>query len=221
MISVKLFVLVALVGVALAYQPGQYIPKSFYIIDHFGKKSDLVYVRNRRDIMEPLLRIRRGGGSSGAYSSASSHASASAGSSAGGSTGGSGGGNLPYYGVDYIPNVAQGLSQIQGQVQDLLNNIASNAGGGTGAHSFAGSTSSTNAGNGASGPSSGSSYGGLGSGHDAGYNGPVLFSRFGEAEGSGVHVSGEAAGPNAAFSQSSSSVDSQGKIKYSVQSGKY
>ncbi|XP_030751479.1 keratin, type I cytoskeletal 10-like isoform X2 [Sitophilus oryzae] len=191
MISVKLFVLVALVGVALAYQPGQYIPKSFYIIDHFGKKSDLVYVRNRRDIMEPLLRIRRGGGSSGAYSSASSHASASAGSSAGGSTGGSGGGNLPYYG------------------------------GGTGAHSFAGSTSSTNAGNGASGPSSGSSYGGLGSGHDAGYNGPVLFSRFGEAEGSGVHVSGEAAGPNAAFSQSSSSVDSQGKIKYSVQSGKY
>lgn len=53
------------------------------------------------------------------------------------------------------------------------------------------------------------------------YYRPVLFSRFGEAQGTGVHVSGQAQGPNAAFSSSSSSVDDQGKIKYSVQSGKY
>ncbi|XP_076271983.1 uncharacterized protein LOC143203631 isoform X4 [Rhynchophorus ferrugineus] len=175
-----LFVLVALFGVALCYQAGQYVPKSFYIIDQFGRKSDLVYVRNRRDIMEPLLRIRRAGG----YASASSHASASASASSG-----SGGGGGQYYG---------GAPQ-----------------------AFAGASSSSNAGVGGYGPASGQSYGGLGSGHDAGYNGPILFSRFGEAEGSGIHVSGQAAGPNAAFSSSSSSVDSDGKIKYSVQSGKY
>ncbi|XP_076271981.1 uncharacterized protein LOC143203631 isoform X2 [Rhynchophorus ferrugineus] len=204
-----LFVLVALFGVALCYQAGQYVPKSFYIIDQFGRKSDLVYVRNRRDIMEPLLRIRRAGG----YASASSHASASASASSG-----SGGGGGQYYGGDYVPNVAQGLSQIHGQVQDLLNNIASGVGA---PQAFAGASSSSNAGVGGYGPASGQSYGGLGSGHDAGYNGPILFSRFGEAEGSGIHVSGQAAGPNAAFSSSSSSVDSDGKIKYSVQSGKY
>lgn len=50
---------------------------------------------------------------------------------------------------------------------------------------------------------------------------PILFSRFGEAEGSGVKVTGSAAGPRAAYSSSSSSIDSNGKIKYSVQSGKY
>ncbi|XP_066250630.1 filaggrin-2-like [Euwallacea similis] len=104
---------------------------------------------------------------------------------------------------------------IIGQVQSFLNNIPGAV------QSFARAGSSNNAGFGVGGPSSGQSYGGLGSGQQAGYQGPILFSRFGEAQGTGVHVSGQAAGPNAAFASSSSSIDDQGKIKYSVQSGKY
>lgn len=58
---------------------GEYVPKSFYIIDENGQKSDVVFIRNRREI--PLLRVRRGGGSS-AHSSAQSSASAGAGADA-------------------------------------------------------------------------------------------------------------------------------------------
>lgn len=50
---------------------------------------------------------------------------------------------------------------------------------------------------------------------------PALFSRSGEGVGKSVQVTGHAQGPNGAFSSSSSSVDSDGKVKYSVQSGKY
>ncbi|XP_066155267.1 uncharacterized protein hui [Euwallacea fornicatus] len=104
---------------------------------------------------------------------------------------------------------------IIGQVQSFLNNIPEAV------QSFARAGSSDGVGFGTGSSSSGRSYGGLGSGQQAGYQGPILFSRFGEAQGSGVHVSGQAAGPNGAFASSSSSIDDQGKIKYNVQSGKY
>ncbi|KAL1516658.1 hypothetical protein ABEB36_000541 [Hypothenemus hampei] len=175
MISGKLYVFILIFGVSVAYGPGDYVPKSFYVIDQFGHQSDKVQFRNRREIMPnpSLSRVRRGGGAyAGSYSGS-------------------------------------------GQIPDGFFDAAG------GANAFAGSTSSANSGFGPGGPSSGKSYGGLGSGQSAGYKGPILFSRFGETEGTGIHVSGQAQGPNAAFASSSSSIDGQGKIKYSVQSGKY
>ncbi|CAG9770946.1 unnamed protein product [Ceutorhynchus assimilis] len=207
MICGKLFVFfVIAVGLTLAYAPGEYIPKSFYLIDQFGHESAPIYIRNRRELLNPLIRVRRGN----SYTSSSSSASASSGANSGG--------GAPIYLGDYAPNVEH-PSDIIGHVQSLLNNIPGGAGG-AGTHSFASSSSSSNAGNGGH-PASGGSYGGLGAGHDAGYTGPVLFSRFGEAEGTGVQVSGAAQGNKGAFSSSSSSIDGNGKIKYSVQSGKY
>ncbi|XP_050300770.1 uncharacterized protein LOC126739236 isoform X2 [Anthonomus grandis grandis] len=186
MILGKLFVFTVVLGVSIAYaSPADYIPKSFYLIDQEGHQSAPVSVRNRRDLMDNLSRVRRGGGY--ASSGASSHASASA--SSGSFAGTGSGGNF--------------------------------GGAGGSGSAFASSSSSSNSGLGGAGTGAGQSYGGLGSGQDAGYHGPVLFSRMGEAEGTGVHVSGQAAGPNAAFASSSSSIDDKGKIKYSVQSGKY
>nr|CAI5832545.1 unnamed protein product [Callosobruchus analis] len=54
--------------------------KSFYVIDKDGHQSDVVYIRNRRDILEPLIRMRRGsgGGENGGQASSSAQASASA-----------------------------------------------------------------------------------------------------------------------------------------------
>lgn len=185
---VLVFVLVV-VTASCVYGGGDYVPKSYYVIDHFGHQSQPVYVRSKRDLMNiiPLFRVKRGGGgsaSSGSYASAGSSANA-----------GAGAGAPVYFNEDQIANLAN-PEHILGQVQNLINNIPG-------------------------GPASGHSSGGLGAGQQAGYQGPVLFSRFGEAQGTGVHVSGQAQGPNAAFSSSSSSVDDQGKIKYSVQSGKY
>ncbi|CAH1968209.1 unnamed protein product [Acanthoscelides obtectus] len=86
--------LLALAGSTLAYA-GQYIPKSFYVIDRQGHQSDVVYIRNRRDILEPLIRMRRGSdvGGNGAQASSSAHASASANAGAGGI--GAGGEGIP------------------------------------------------------------------------------------------------------------------------------
>ncbi|XP_050300769.1 glycine, alanine and asparagine-rich protein-like isoform X1 [Anthonomus grandis grandis] len=212
MILGKLFVFTVVLGVSIAYaSPADYIPKSFYLIDQEGHQSAPVSVRNRRDLMDNLSRVRRGGGY--ASSGASSHASASA--SSGSFAGTGSGGNFG----EYFPQVFPDPAVFFGELQNLVNNIPKGAGGSGSA--FASSSSSSNSGLGGAGTGAGQSYGGLGSGQDAGYHGPVLFSRMGEAEGTGVHVSGQAAGPNAAFASSSSSIDDKGKIKYSVQSGKY
>lgn len=79
---------------------GEYVPKSYYVIDHSGHKSDVIYVRSRRDLL-PLLRPRRtpGGGSSAsssAHASASASASSSAGASSGGNSGSGAGENTNY-----------------------------------------------------------------------------------------------------------------------------
>lgn len=37
---------------------GEFIPKSYYIIDQNGHKSDVIELRNRRDLL-PILRARR------------------------------------------------------------------------------------------------------------------------------------------------------------------
>lgn len=50
---------------------------------------------------------------------------------------------------------------------------------------------------------------------------PAIFSRSGEAQGNAVHASGQASGPNGAFSSTSVSSDSNGKVTYSTKSGKY
>lgn len=63
---------------------GEYVPKSYYVIDHFGHQSRPVYVRSKRDLMNiPLFRVKRGGSaSSGSYASAGSSANAGAGAGA-------------------------------------------------------------------------------------------------------------------------------------------
>lgn len=58
-----------------AYIGAEYVPKSYYIIDRFGRKSDVVYLRNKRAIdLVPLLRARRMASSSGSGSSSYSGA---------------------------------------------------------------------------------------------------------------------------------------------------
>ncbi|XP_008200073.1 keratin, type I cytoskeletal 10 isoform X3 [Tribolium castaneum] len=192
-------IFVALVSCVLAYS-GEFVPKSYYIIDQDGHKSDVVYFRSKRDVESfPLFRVKRGGGSSSSsQSSASSSSSSGAGFGAGG--GGAGGGGIPF----------------QGGSAKLASSTGGGGGGGSGAfaHSFASSSSS-----GSSGIPSG--FGGVGGTAGPGYKGPILFSRFGEDTGNGVKVSSSAQGPRGAFSSSSSSIDSDGKIKYSVKSGKY
>ena len=70
------------------------MPKSYYVIDHDGHKSDVVYFRSKRDVeLFPLLRMKRGGGSS-ASSQSSAQASASSNSNSGS---GGGGGGAPFY----------------------------------------------------------------------------------------------------------------------------
>ncbi|XP_018564111.1 alanine and glycine-rich protein-like isoform X6 [Anoplophora glabripennis] len=161
--------LIAFCGAALAFS-AQYVPKSVYLIDENGQQSDVVLIRDRREI--PFLRVRRGGGSS-------AHASADSSASAGG------------------------------------------GGSGAGASSFASASSSSSAGGGSGGGYGNTGYaGGLGAGHPAGYDGPILFSRVGETEGSGGHVSSAALGSRGAFSSSSISTDGE-KVKYASQSGKY
>nr|XP_023015156.1 fibroin heavy chain-like [Leptinotarsa decemlineata] len=208
--AVTVYLVLAFVGATWAFS-GQYIPKSFYVIDHEGHRSDVVPIRTRRDILKPLLRFRRGygaGGGSGA--SASSHASA-------GSSAGAGGG-VPYFG-DFDPGL------VFPDFTNFAQNFPAGFGGGSGgakggAHSFASSSSSSSSGTG-SGYGNQGHAGGLGAGQGVGGRGPVLFSRFGEDKGTGVEVSGAAQGPQGAFSASSSSIDSEGNIKYSVQSGKH
>ncbi|CAH1968207.1 unnamed protein product [Acanthoscelides obtectus] len=220
---------------------GQYIPKSFYVIDRQGHQSDVVYIRNRRDILEPLIRMRRGSdvGGNGAQASSSAHASASANAGAGGI--GAGGEGIPGFpggfpGPGGFPTGFNGHDYSNPSAfLDQLSSFASNfpgafggpggIGGGQG-KSFA--TSGSFASGGGQGSGSGTGYGtgsegGVGGhqGHQAGYNGPILFSRFGETEGRGAQVSASAEGPHAAFSSSSTSVDGNGKVKYSVKSGKY
>ncbi|XP_018564107.1 glycine-rich cell wall structural protein 1.8-like isoform X2 [Anoplophora glabripennis] len=180
--------LIAFCGAALAFS-AQYVPKSVYLIDENGQQSDVVLIRDRREI--PFLRVRRGGGSS-AHASADSSASA-----------------------DFIPNI--------GNLADLARNIPTGGGGGSGAgaSSFASASSSSSAGGGSGGGYGNTGYaGGLGAGHPAGYDGPILFSRVGETEGSGGHVSSAALGSRGAFSSSSISTDGE-KVKYASQSGKY
>lgn len=50
---------------------------------------------------------------------------------------------------------------------------------------------------------------------------PALLSRFGEGVGGDVGASSSAIGQRGAFSSSSTSVDSDGNVKYSVKAGKY
>ncbi|EEZ99583.1 hypothetical protein TcasGA2_TC001569 [Tribolium castaneum] len=214
-------IFVALVSCVLAYS-GEFVPKSYYIIDQDGHKSDVVYFRSKRDVESfPLFRVKRGGGSSSSsQSSASSSSSSGAGFGAGG--GGAGGGGIPFQGgSDYFPGfIDPGFAEFFNSNFDALAKLASSTGGGGGggsgafAHSFASSSSS-----GSSGIPSG--FGGVGGTAGPGYKGPILFSRFGEDTGNGVKVSSSAQGPRGAFSSSSSSIDSDGKIKYSVKSGKY
>ncbi|XP_018564106.1 keratin, type II cytoskeletal 1-like isoform X1 [Anoplophora glabripennis] len=194
--------LIAFCGAALAFS-AQYVPKSVYLIDENGQQSDVVLIRDRREI--PFLRVRRGGGSS-AHASADSSASAGA---------GGGGGGAPINFDDFIPNI--------GNLADLARNIPTGGGGGSGAgaSSFASASSSSSAGGGSGGGYGNTGYaGGLGAGHPAGYDGPILFSRVGETEGSGGHVSSAALGSRGAFSSSSISTDGE-KVKYASQSGKY
>ncbi|KAJ8954071.1 hypothetical protein NQ318_004376 [Aromia moschata] len=287
-------VLAALASAALAFS-GQYIPKSVYLIDADGHKSDVVYIRDRRDLQQiPLLRVRRGGGGGGGQSYASSSAQAS--SSAGGygngggysSGGGGGGGGAPANFADFIPDFSSDLANLADNIHSAIG-----SGGQAGASSLASASSSASSGVGSGYGNSGHA-GGLGSGTPGGKhryklvrnlhtrrptsrftpralggptkrhppcpwptpplipkaprvlkraskranllrrlvdidlrlkdslrpNTPVLFSRFGEAEGSGVQASGAAQGPQGAFSSTSTS-SKDGKVKYSVQSGKY
>lgn len=44
--------------IKLSSVAGEFIPKSFYIIDQNGHKSDVIELRNRRDLL-PILRARR------------------------------------------------------------------------------------------------------------------------------------------------------------------
>ncbi|XP_060535674.1 uncharacterized protein LOC132707752 isoform X1 [Cylas formicarius] len=213
--SAILFVALSFLQVCFAYYRGQYVPKSFYVIDKFGHQSDVVFIRNRRDIMDHLPRVRRGD----SYASASSHASASASSSSSANAGGGGGYNPGAYG--YNPQIVE-PNDILNPLQDIIHFVGNHAGGGGGGRgNQAFASSSSSASSGGSGQGYGTGHSGLGSGQQAGYQGPVLFSRFGESEGTGVHVSGQAQGQRGAFSSSSSSIDDKGKIKYSVQSGKY
>ncbi|VEN35673.1 unnamed protein product [Callosobruchus maculatus] len=236
------FVLLAFAGSTLAYA-GQYIPRSFYVIDREGHKSDVVYIRNRRDILEPLIRMRRGSGGGGNGGQSSSSAQASASANAGASSGaGAGGGGIPDFSGGFPgpggfpPGFGGHDFSNPRALLDQLNSFASSfpaayggpgaTGGGVGGgRSYA--TSGSYASGGGSGTGSGTGYSGGGGtnnghgGHQGGYDGPILFSRFGETEGQGVHVSGSAQGPHAAFSSSSTSVDGDGKVKYSVKSGKY
>ncbi|XP_044270529.1 probable H/ACA ribonucleoprotein complex subunit 1 isoform X3 [Tribolium madens] len=195
----NIILLVTFVSSVLAYS-GEFVPKSYYIIDQDGHKSDVVYFRSKRDVESfPLFRVKRGGGSSASsQSSASSSSNSGAGFGAGG--GGAGGGGIPF----------------QGGSAKLASSTGGGGGGGSGAfaHSFASSSSS-----GSSGIPGG--FGGVGGTAEPGYKGPILYSRFGEDTGNGVKVSSSAQGPRGAFSSSSSSIDSDGKIKYSVKSGKY
>ncbi|KAJ3661433.1 hypothetical protein Zmor_005828 [Zophobas morio] len=205
-------VLLTFVSQVLCYS-GEFVPKSYYVIDHDGHKSDVVYFRSKRDVeLFPLLRMKRGGGSS-----ASSQSSAQASSSSNSGSGG-GGGGAPFYpgGNGHNPGVVD--PGFAGNFDpDFFHfgggdsGVGGNGGGGY-SHSFASSSSSSSSGN-------GQGFGGVG-GPD-GHNIPTLFSRFGEDTGTGVKVSGAAQGPRGAFSSSSSSIDGDGKIKYSVKSGKY
>ncbi|KAJ8924960.1 hypothetical protein NQ315_001125 [Exocentrus adspersus] len=206
--------------------PGEYVPKSFYLIDENGQESEPVQiVRYRRDI--PLLRVRRGGGGgSQASSSAQSSASAGGGGYGGGYGGGSGAGGAPvHFEGENQNNKRQGCYRNFipnfDQLASLARNIPTGGGGGAGATSFASASSSSSAGGGSGGGYGNAGHaGGLGAGHPVGYNGPILFSRVGEAEGSGGHVSAAAQGNRGAFSSSSVSSDGS-KVKYSTQSGKY
>ncbi|CAH1155287.1 unnamed protein product [Phaedon cochleariae] len=216
-------------GSVISAFPGEYVPKSYYLIDNEGHQSEAVPIRTKRDLMRPLLRSRRGGGS-GANSQASAGAHSSSGGSGGGQYPSGGGGQYPYgggeqYGYgDYNPAIMFPDFAEFAQNFPAAFGPPSGGGGGSragGAHSFASSHSSSSSGGGGHGGRSPGSAGGLGGGHDVGYKGPILFSRIGEDQGTGVDVSGSAQGPRGAFSSSSSAIDSTGKIKYSVQSGKY
>ncbi|KAG5887933.1 hypothetical protein JTB14_003029 [Gonioctena quinquepunctata] len=216
--AVTVYFVLAFVS-AISALSGQYVPKSFFVIDHDGHQSDVVYIRSRRDVLKPLLRFRRGVGSGGGSSASSNaHASSSSGSSGGGGNNYDHGGFNP--GIIF-PTDFEDFAQ--NFVPANLNLGAGGAGGGkAGAHSFASSHSS-----GSSGGGSGGGYGnqghagGLGAGHEAGYQGPILFSRFGEGQGTGVEASGAAQGQRGAFSSVSTSSDGDGNVKYSVKSGKY
>ncbi|XP_044270528.1 keratin, type II cytoskeletal 2 epidermal-like isoform X2 [Tribolium madens] len=210
----NIILLVTFVSSVLAYS-GEFVPKSYYIIDQDGHKSDVVYFRSKRDVESfPLFRVKRGGGSSASsQSSASSSSNSGAGFGAGG--GGAGGGGIPFQGGS-DPGFAEFFNNNFNALAKLASSTGGGGGGGSGAfaHSFASSSSS-----GSSGIPGG--FGGVGGTAEPGYKGPILYSRFGEDTGNGVKVSSSAQGPRGAFSSSSSSIDSDGKIKYSVKSGKY
>jgi hypothetical protein len=204
----NVLVFITFVSCVLSYS-GEFIPKSYYIIDHHGHKSDVVYFRSKRAVeLFPLLRMKRGGGSS-ASSHSSATASSSSSSGSGGGGGGGGGGGVPLYqgGNDYNPGI---IDPAFGQ--DFFN---FGGGGGSGGHSHSFASASSSSSSGVPG------QGGSGGIDGQGYNGPILFSRFGEDTGTGVKVSGSAKGQKGAFSSSSSSINGDGKITYSVKSGKY
>ncbi|XP_022920683.1 uncharacterized protein [Onthophagus taurus] len=51
--------------------------------------------------------------------------------------------------------------------------------------------------------------------------GAQIFSRFGEGEGTSIHVSRGAQGPNGAFSATSAAADGTGRVSYSAKSAQY
>ena len=197
MVYRQLFVMLAVLGTTLAFA-GEFVPKSYYVIDHNGHKSSVIYLRNKRSIPTLRnLRFRRSQGTSGASSFSSSSAGA-----------GSGAGNF-----NFDPSVFAGFNFPGFDptfFKNLMNNIEENARA-AGARSFTGQDQAH---------SNGGFINKNGLGDITG-QGPTVVSRFGEAEGTGIGVSGRAAGPSGAFTSSSSSIDANGKIKYSVRSGQY
>jgi len=192
MSALHFFVVLAVLGSTLAFA-GEFVPKSFYTIDEDGHKSDVVYLRK-----SALPRFRR-----------SARPSDGAGSFSGSAAFG-GPSSLP----DIAGAVESGLSGTFQQLRSLQAQVEQAGGGGGaggGGHAYSGSFSTSGGGPG---------------------QGGVLHSRFASSGGGsekeyvtggngGIQASASAQGPRGAFSSSSSSVDSDGRVHYNVNARKF
>ncbi|XP_065160398.1 loricrin-like isoform X1 [Atheta coriaria] len=205
-ISLTLLCLMGIYTIVTAYA-GEYIPKSYYIIAN-GQRSDTVYLRSKRSVLH-LLRKRRSSNIPGVPSPEQFFAQAREFFN-----------QLPH-GDIYFPD---GFNPAAFQARIAGGNGGSGFGSGSGSGAYSFSSASASGGGGtqggtgySSGPSSNNNHHYSNVGSDS----PRVFSRFGEEAGNNIHVSGSASGPHGAYSSSSATADGSGKVRYSVQSGKY
>ncbi|XP_065160399.1 keratin, type II cytoskeletal 2 epidermal-like isoform X2 [Atheta coriaria] len=191
-ISLTLLCLMGIYTIVTAYA-GEYIPKSYYIIAN-GQRSDTVYLRSKRSVLH-LLRKRRSSNIPGVPSP-----------------------------EQFFAQARDGFNPAAFQARIAGGNGGSGFGSGSGSGAYSFSSASASGGGGtqggtgySSGPSSNNNHHYSNVGSDS----PRVFSRFGEEAGNNIHVSGSASGPHGAYSSSSATADGSGKVRYSVQSGKY